>query len=180
MHWLTVWLTPHIKTLRMGSLARNNFTFCPIKCFFFVLVLLALTAAALVQLADMSAFRRRSQKQLKKNKNKNWGENYVKCVKQRSYEGGELDKCIVVQLSVRLWVGCVNGSQRWSILRRHHPSSARAGRGGVQRAANRPSGYSAAARLSDEIAACGAEVPPCGASLPLGRENKNKQNETKK
>lgn len=51
---LTVWLTPHIKTLRMGSLARNNFTFCPIKCFFFVLVLLALTGAALVQLDDMS------------------------------------------------------------------------------------------------------------------------------
>lgn len=38
----------------MGSLARNNFTFCPIKCFFFVLVLLALTGAALVQLDDMS------------------------------------------------------------------------------------------------------------------------------
>ena len=51
---LTVWLTPHIKTLRMGSLARNNFTFCPIKCFFFVLVLLALTGAALVQLDAMS------------------------------------------------------------------------------------------------------------------------------
>lgn len=38
----------------MGSLARNNFTFCPIKCFFFVLVLLALIGAALVQLDDMS------------------------------------------------------------------------------------------------------------------------------
>lgn len=38
----------------MGSLARNNLTFCPIKCFFFVLVLLALTGAALVQLDDMS------------------------------------------------------------------------------------------------------------------------------
>lgn len=50
----TVWLTPHIKTLSMGSLARNNFTFCPIKCFFFVLVLLALMGAALVQLDDMS------------------------------------------------------------------------------------------------------------------------------
>lgn len=48
-----MWLTPHINTLRMGSLARNNFTFCPIKCFFFVLVLLALTAAALVLLDDM-------------------------------------------------------------------------------------------------------------------------------
>lgn len=51
---LTVWLTPHIKTLRIGSLARNNLTFCPIKCFFFVLVLLALTGAAPVQLDDMS------------------------------------------------------------------------------------------------------------------------------
>lgn len=50
----TVWLTPHIKTLRIGSLARNNFTFCPIKCFFFVFVLLALTGATLVQLDDMS------------------------------------------------------------------------------------------------------------------------------
>lgn len=38
-HWLTEWLTPHIKTLSTGSLARNTFTFCCTKCFFFVLVL---------------------------------------------------------------------------------------------------------------------------------------------
>lgn len=36
---LTEWLTPHMKTLRTGSLARNTFTFCCTKCFFLVLVL---------------------------------------------------------------------------------------------------------------------------------------------
>ena len=35
---LTEWLTPHMKTLSTGSLARNTFTFCWTKCFFFVLV----------------------------------------------------------------------------------------------------------------------------------------------
>lgn len=55
---VTVWFTPHISTLRIGSLARNSFTFWHTKCFFFVLVLLALsgataTAVVLVQLDDM-------------------------------------------------------------------------------------------------------------------------------
>lgn len=55
---VTVWFTPHIRTLRIGSLARNSFTFWHTKCFFLVLVLLALsgataTAVVLVQLDDM-------------------------------------------------------------------------------------------------------------------------------
>lgn len=55
---VTVWFTPHIRTLRIGSLARNSFTFWHTKCFFLVLVLLALsgataTAVVLVQLEDM-------------------------------------------------------------------------------------------------------------------------------
>lgn len=53
-----MWFTPHIRTLRIGSLARNSFTFWHTKCFFLVLVLLALsgataTAVVLVQLDDM-------------------------------------------------------------------------------------------------------------------------------
>lgn len=43
--WLTVWLIPHIRTLRSGSEARKSFTFWQTKCFFFVLVLEALRAA---------------------------------------------------------------------------------------------------------------------------------------
>ena len=38
-----MWFTPHIRTLRIGSLARNSFTFWHTKCFFLVLVLLART-----------------------------------------------------------------------------------------------------------------------------------------
>lgn len=38
-HALTVWLTPHIKTLSTGSLARKTSTFCWTKCFFFVFLL---------------------------------------------------------------------------------------------------------------------------------------------
>lgn len=41
---LTVWLTPHISTLRSGSEARKSLTFWQTKCFFFVLVLEALSA----------------------------------------------------------------------------------------------------------------------------------------
>lgn len=44
---LTEWLTPHMTTLRRGSLARNSFTFWATKCFFLVLVLLAMDAAML-------------------------------------------------------------------------------------------------------------------------------------
>lgn len=45
---LTEWLTPHMRTLSSGSLARNNFTFCATKCFFLVLVLLAMTGTMLL------------------------------------------------------------------------------------------------------------------------------------
>lgn len=45
---LTEWLTPHITTLSRGSLARNSFTFWATKCFFLVLVLLAIDAAMLL------------------------------------------------------------------------------------------------------------------------------------
>lgn len=45
---LTEWFTPHIKTLSSGSLARNSFTFWDTKCFFLVLVLLAMDAARLL------------------------------------------------------------------------------------------------------------------------------------
>lgn len=38
-HALTVWLTPHIRTLSTGSLARKTSTFCCTKCFFFVFLL---------------------------------------------------------------------------------------------------------------------------------------------
>lgn len=41
---LTVWLAPHMRTLSSGSEARNSFTFWHTKCFFLVLVLLALRA----------------------------------------------------------------------------------------------------------------------------------------
>lgn len=41
---LTVWLAPHMRTLSSGSEARNSFTFWQTKCFFLVLVLLALRA----------------------------------------------------------------------------------------------------------------------------------------
>lgn len=41
---LTVWFAPHIRTLSSGSEARNSFTFWHTKCFFLVLVLLALRA----------------------------------------------------------------------------------------------------------------------------------------
>lgn len=41
---LTVWLAPHMRTLSSGSEARNSFTFWHTKCFFLVLVLLALSA----------------------------------------------------------------------------------------------------------------------------------------
>ena len=37
-----------IKTLSRGSLARNSFTFCDTKCFFFVFVLLAIVEARLL------------------------------------------------------------------------------------------------------------------------------------
>lgn len=46
--WLTEWLTPHITTLSRGSLARKSFTFWATKCFFLVLVLLAMDAAMLL------------------------------------------------------------------------------------------------------------------------------------
>lgn len=35
----TEWLTPHIRTLRTGSLARRTSTFCWTKCFFLVFLL---------------------------------------------------------------------------------------------------------------------------------------------
>lgn len=35
----TEWLTPHIRTLSTGSLARKTFTFCCTKCFFLVFLL---------------------------------------------------------------------------------------------------------------------------------------------
>lgn len=38
-HALTVWLTPHIRTLSTGSLARKTSTFCCTKCFFLVFLL---------------------------------------------------------------------------------------------------------------------------------------------
>lgn len=41
-------MTPHMRTLSSGSLARNNFTFCATKCFFLVLVLLAMTGTMLL------------------------------------------------------------------------------------------------------------------------------------
>lgn len=44
---LTEWWTPHISTLRRGSLDRKSFFFCGMKCFFFVLVLLAMEEARL-------------------------------------------------------------------------------------------------------------------------------------
>lgn len=40
---LTVWLTPHMRMLRRGSEARKSLTFWQTKCFFFVLVLEALS-----------------------------------------------------------------------------------------------------------------------------------------
>lgn len=39
-----MWLAPHMRTLSSGSEARNSFTFWHTKCFFLVLVLLALRA----------------------------------------------------------------------------------------------------------------------------------------
>lgn len=63
---LTEWFTPHMRTLSSGSLARNNFTFCATKCFFLVLVLLAMTeatvpGAAMVRQAGREARRARAQ-----------------------------------------------------------------------------------------------------------------------
>lgn len=55
MFLLTVWLTPHIRTLRSGSEARNSFTFWQTKCFFFVLVLEALSAAPIAEPALAAA-----------------------------------------------------------------------------------------------------------------------------
>lgn len=52
---LTVWLTPHIRTLRSGSEARKSFTFWQTKCFFFVLVLEALRAAPIAEPALAAA-----------------------------------------------------------------------------------------------------------------------------
>lgn len=40
---LTEWFTPHMRTLSSGSLARKSLTFWATKCFFLVLVLLAIT-----------------------------------------------------------------------------------------------------------------------------------------
>lgn len=84
----------------MGSLARNNFTFCPIKCFFFVLVLLALTGAALVQLDDMSReFRVRKTALTVAHTTE------TKIGKLRAFK--KIYKCIVlvVQLAAGLWAG---------------------------------------------------------------------------
>lgn len=63
---LTEWFTPHMRTLSSGSLARNNFTFCATKCFFLVLVLLAMTeatvpGAAMAREAGREARRERAQ-----------------------------------------------------------------------------------------------------------------------
>lgn len=51
-HALTVWLTPHIRTLSTGSLARKTSTFCCTKCFFLVFLLDARLLRAEVMLGE--------------------------------------------------------------------------------------------------------------------------------
>lgn len=47
-----MWLTPHIRTLSTGSLARKTSTFCCTKCFFFVFLLAAREPRAEVMLGE--------------------------------------------------------------------------------------------------------------------------------
>lgn len=163
---LTVWLTPHIKTLRMGSLARNNFTFCPIKCFFFVLVLLALTGAALVQLDDMfRGLRRRGETRCRFGEG---GKTHTKigklraffCLKKKKEKEREAisASCSGVQLVKSLWEGerslCrggVSGGAFCAVTTLPPPEQAATEPGGDQLAGHQPRSVSGVETAASKV-----------------------------